>query len=177
MKKTVKVALLVVSTTLLISAYWIFHNKKQCPQKKSLQLTQTSTTTIPEGTTMSTEIITTNSGLKYIILKAPAADAKKPTKGQSVSVHYTGWLTKPGSNEPDLTNKFDSSVDRGQPFRFQVGLGSVIAGWDEGVLSMAIGEKRQFIIPSNLGYGARGAAGVIPPNATLVFDVELLKIS
>lgn len=177
MKKTIKTALFIVSTTLLVSAYWIFHNKKQCSQKKSQQVTQPQTTLISERNTMSTQAITTNSGLKYIILKTPAADAKKPTKGQSVSVHYTGWLTKPDSNEPDLTNKFDSSVDRGQPFRFQVGLGSVIAGWDEGVLSMAVGEKRQFIIPSNLGYGARGAAGVIPPNATLVFDVELLKIS
>ena len=110
--------------------------------------------------------VTTASGLKYDDLKVGAgAEAKA---GQTVSVHYTGWLTD--------GRKFDSSVDRGQPFQFALGLGQVIKGWDEGVQGMKIGGKRKLTIPPGLGYGARGAGGVIPPNATLIFDVELLGI-
>ena len=110
---------------------------------------------------------TTKSGLKYAIIKTGKG---KPAKaGQMVSVHYTGWLASNGS-------KFDSSVDRGEPFQFPLGGGQVIKGWDEGVEGMLPGEKRQLIIPSKLGYGERGTpGGPIPPNATLIFDVELLK--
>ena len=112
------------------------------------------------------EEVTTASGLKYVEL-TPGTGAS-PGKGQTAVVHYTGWLT-------DGT-KFDSSVDRKSPFSFQVGKGQVIAGWDEGVASMKVGGKRKLIVPPQLGYGRRGAGGVIPPDATLVFEVELLDI-
>jgi len=108
--------------------------------------------------------ITTASGLQYEVLQQGSGDLAKA--GQRVSVHYTGWLTN--------GTKFDSSVDRGMPFQFALGAGQVIKGWDEGVAGMKVGEKRKLIIPPNLGYGDRGAGSVIPPNATLVFDVELL---
>jgi len=95
-------------------------------------------------------------------------DGKEAVAGKKVSVHYTGWLT-------DGT-KFDSSVDRGQPFVFDLGAGRVIKGWDQGVVGMKVGGKRKLTIPSSLGYGERGAGSVIPPNATLVFEVELLDV-
>ena len=110
--------------------------------------------------------VTTPSGLKYIDLKV--GHGPVPEKGKTVEVHYTGWLT-------DGT-KFDSSVDRGRPFTFPLGMGRVIKGWDEGVASMHVGGKRKLTIPPTIGYGARGAGKVIPPNATLVFEVELLGI-
>ena len=108
----------------------------------------------------------TDSGLKYEDLIE--GDGAQAAAGQRVSVHYTGWLLD--------GDKFDSSLDRGQPFEFSLGSGMVIRGWDEGVAGMKVGGKRRLTIPSQLGYGARGAGGVIPPNATLVFDVELLGI-
>ena len=95
-----------------------------------------------------------------------------PTAGQTCVMHYTGWLYENG----EQGSKFDSSVDRGRPFEFTIGVGQVIGGWDEGVASMQVGGKRTLIIPPDLGYGAHGAGGVIPPNATLKFDVELLDI-
>ena len=113
----------------------------------------------PEGSE-----VTTSSGLQYIDLKIGAGATA--LAGQNVSVHYTGWL--------ENGKKFDSSVDRGQPFSFPLGAGRVIKGWDEGVQGMKVGGKRKLTIPSNLGYGARGAGGAIPPNATLIFEVELL---
>jgi FKBP-type peptidyl-prolyl cis-trans isomerase FkpA len=102
-------------------------------------------------------------------------DGREAEPGFMVSVHYTGWLYD--ENAPDKKGeKFDSSVDRGQPFEFALGAGQVIQGWDQGFAGMKIGGKRTLIIPSEMGYGARGAGGVIPPNATLVFDVELLDV-
>lgn len=110
--------------------------------------------------------IMTDSGLKYDDLAV--GDGAEAQSGQMVVVHYTGWLTD-GS-------KFDSSVDRNEPFQFGLGRGMVIRGWDEGVQGMKVGGKRKLTIPPQLGYGAQGAGGVIPPNATLVFEVELLEI-
>jgi peptidylprolyl isomerase len=114
--------------------------------------------------------VTTPSGLQIIDTKA--GNGAQPKQGQTAIVHYTGWLYANGQKG----TKFDSSVDRGQPFEFPVGAGRVIKGWDEGVASMKVGGKRTLIIPPQLGYGARGAGGVIPPNATLIFDVELLGV-
>ena len=111
--------------------------------------------------------ITTPSGLKYI--DTEVGTGASPTTGQTVKVHYTGTLTD--------GKKFDSSVDRGQPFSFKIGVGQVIKGWDEGVATMKVGGKRTLIIPPDLGYGERGAGGVIPGNATLLFDVELLSVN
>ena len=109
-------------------------------------------------------------GLKYTDTKT--GDGATAKAGNKVSVHYTGWLSDNGAKG----NKFDSSVDRGQPFQFTLGAKQVIAGWDEGVAGMKVGGKRTLNIPPELGYGARGAGGTIPPNATLIFDVELLQV-
>jgi peptidylprolyl isomerase len=115
-------------------------------------------------------VMTTPSGLKIIEVK-PGSGAS-PKTGQTCVMHYIGWLYENGAKG----KKFDSSVDRGQPFEFKIGQHQVIAGWDEGVATMKVGGKRTLIIPPNLAYGERGAGGVIPANATLLFDVELLAV-
>jgi peptidylprolyl isomerase len=114
--------------------------------------------------------MTTASGLQIIDSKEGTGASPKP--GQTCVMHYTGWLYENGQKG----KKFDSSVDRSEPFDFPIGQGRVIKGWDEGVATMKVGGKRTLIIPPALGYGARGAGGVIPPNATLMFDVELLAV-
>jgi FKBP-type peptidyl-prolyl cis-trans isomerase len=123
-----------------------------------------------DGKAISTDAkVKTASGLKYTIMQTGKADARVAKNGDTVSVHYTGWL-------PD-GKKFDSSLDRNQPFEFPLGQGHVIKGWDEGVAGMKIGEKRKLVIPPDLGYGERGAGGgEIPPNSTLIFEVELLDL-
>jgi peptidylprolyl isomerase len=119
----------------------------------------------PAGKTM-----TTASGLQ--ISDIAIGTGATPQQGQTCVMHYTGWLYENGAKG----KKFDSSVDRGQPFQFKICVGQVIQGWDEGVATMKVGGKRTLIIPPELGYGARGAGGVIPPNATLLFEVELLGV-
>jgi peptidylprolyl isomerase len=114
--------------------------------------------------------MTTASGLQ--IIDSKVGTGASPKSGQTCVMHYTGWLYENGQKG----KKFDSSVDRNEPFEFKIGQRQVIAGWDEGVGSMNVGGKRTLIIPPALGYGARGAGGVIPPNATLMFDVELLAV-
>jgi len=111
--------------------------------------------------------VTTASGLKYEDLQV--GDGAEAKSGDRVQVHYTGWL--------ENGTKFDSSVDRGRPFEFPLGAGRVIRGWDEGVAGMKVGGKRKLVIPAALGYGDQGAGGVIPPGATLIFEVELLKVN
>jgi peptidylprolyl isomerase len=111
-------------------------------------------------------VVTTDSGLQYVVITE--GDGATPQPGNRVFVHYVGTL--------EDGTKFDSSRDRGSPFDFTIGQGQVIKGWDEGVGMMKVGDRRKLIIPPDLGYGARGAGGVIPPNATLIFDVELLRI-
>jgi len=120
-----------------------------------------------EDVTSKEDVKTTESGLRYV--EVEEGEGEVPQSGQTVVVHYTGSLA-------DGT-KFDSSRDRDRPFSFKLGQGQVIQGWEEGIATMQVGGRRQLIIPPELGYGQRGAGGVIPPNATLIFDVELLRIS
>ena len=121
----------------------------------------------PEAKKPAGKTVTTASGLKYI--DVVVGKGASPTVGKMVKVHYTGTL--------ENGKKFDSSVDRNEPFSFVIGVGQVIPGWDEGVKTMKVGGKRKLIIPAKLGYGSRGAGGVIPPNANLLFDVELLDVA
>lgn len=129
-----------------------------------------ATTTVvvkPDAPSEKETMITTDSGLQYVDLVE--GDGAAPQAGETVVVHYTGTL--------EDGTQFDSSRDRNRPFQFKLGAGQVIKGWDEGIASMKVGGRRKLVIPSQLAYGERGAGGVIPPNATLIFDVELLKIA
>ena len=119
---------------------------------------------------VSAEMVTTDSGLRYEDHKV--GEGAEAVTGKVVEVHYTGWL----NDSDNKGKKFDSSLDRGQAFSFPLGAGRVIKGWDEGVAGMKVGGKRTLYIPSKLGYGSRGAGQVIPPNADLIFDVELLAV-
>lgn len=129
--------------------------------------------TSAENSTKETQAMTTITELQKI--DTVVGEGREAEIGFNVTVHYTGWLYDANA-EGHKGKKFDSSVDRGDPFNFFLGGGQVIQGWDEGVQGMKVGGKRTLIIPSEMGYGARGAGGVIPPNATLVFDVELLGV-
>jgi peptidylprolyl isomerase len=137
-----------------------------------LGATTISLAVAPSGVSAQTsgKPMTTASGLQ--IIDTTVGTGASPKSGQTCVMHYTGWLYEDGKKG----KKFDSSVDRNEPFEFPIGQHRVIAGWDEGVASMKVGGKRTLIIPPALGYGARGAGGAIPPNATLMFDVELLAV-
>ena len=125
---------------------------------------------VPAGPPVPAMTTTTPSGLQYA--DTQPGTGRSPRRGQTAVVHYTGWLYVDGAR----AKKFDSSVDKGKPFEFRVGQGDVISGWDEGVLTMKTGGRRTLIIPPALGYGERGAGTDIPPNATLIFDVELIAV-
>ncbi len=148
-----RIVIIVAALALIIAiaAYFIVRNQQE--KKQAL---------VP----ITGDMVTTATGLKYQDLVVGAGEEARA--GDVVSVHYTGWL--------DDGTKFDSSLDRGTPFEFTLGLGKVIQGWDEGVAGMKVGGKRKLIIPPDLAYGSSGAGGVIPPNATLTFEVELLEI-
>ena len=152
--KTMSQLLSVVLAAALVAATASADEKKSAPAE-------------PEKKSES-KMIKTSSGLQYEDTKVGTGAA--PQKGQTCVMHYTGWLWENGAKG----KKFDSSLDRGTPFSFPLGQGRVIKGWDEGVATMKVGGKRTLLIPPDLGYGARGAGGAIPPNATLLFEVELL---
>jgi len=159
-----------IVTTAIVFALGCVSGSQTDQPASDQQATETEASTMSETPggppAVPGDTVTTSSGLKYIVIQSGSGPAAE--SGQQVRVHYTGWLT-------DGT-KFDSSVDRGDPFTFPLGQGRVIRGWDEGVAGMNVGEKRRLVIPAELGYGSRGAGGVIPPGATLVFDVELLGV-
>lgn len=146
-------------------AFFIVVNIAMNAQKNQNQSKLTTTPTVTTSATP-TPSLTTVSELKIEVVKP--GTGSEAVNGKTVTVHYTGTLTN--------GTVFDSSVTRNKPFSFKLGAGEVIKGWDQGVLGMKVGEKRKLTIPASLGYGASGAGGVIPPNATLVFDVELLKV-
>jgi len=174
-----------VLTSLMCAMAAVLCNGCSCEMsKKEKEMSQAAdsrgtagTTQAPAGDKVNTtnqgkEMQTTASGLQYQVLQPADAGAKKPAAGKKVKVNYTGWLDENGAPG----KKFDSSYDHGAPFEFIIGSGSVIKGWDEGVMMMSVGEKTRLIIPGNLAYGSRGYPGVIPGNATLIFDVELLGV-
>jgi FKBP-type peptidyl-prolyl cis-trans isomerase FkpA len=157
---------------LLVSACVINLNacKVQSPAASSTPAAASTTQEKPAMTSITTANITELQKNDTVV-----GTGREAEPGFNVSVHYTGWLYDEKAAD-HKGKKFDSSVDRGQPFKFDLGAGQVIQGWDEGFAGMKIGGKRTLIIPAEMGYGARGAGGVIPPNATLIFDVELLDI-
>ena len=173
-KKTLIVGALAASLAIGGTLY-MSHQDKNIPDESALQTKMNEEIINDKLNTKENEHMSshkTASGITFTIIQPASSTAKKPQPGDKTTVHYTGWINENGMPG----RKFDSSVDRGEPFNFIVGVGYVIPGWDEMVLDMQEGEKRRVIIPSELAYGARGAGSIIPPHATLIFDIELLKI-
>lgn len=166
MKRNVIASVVVMAVLCTAGCNWKAFFEKDSVQKVKA---------VEKGDAMSAKI-TSASGLSYTVTCSAEQNAAVVKKGSLAQVHYTGWLADENGN-PIMTKKFDSSVDRKQPFAFRVGVGMVIKGWDEGVLGMGIGEERRLVIPPHLGYGQHGAGNLIPANATLVFDVKLLNVS
>lgn len=155
-----------MKTATLMLLLTAFFSAQALPAQTQTKEPAAKTGTARKAAPAVAKTVTTPSGLKYVDLVVGTGPL--PKAGDTVIVHYTGWLTN--------GKKFDSSVDRNQPFSFVLGRGQVIKGWDEGVASMRVGGKRKLTIPSDLAYGPRGYPGAIPPNATLIFEVQLLKI-
>jgi len=166
-----KYILLIVIVVIVIGFLWMRSSKRHAETTSPANENTPTQASVPASNSAPTPVSgaphKTPDGLEYWDIKT--GDGPVATSGHMVTVHYTGWLAANG-------NKFDSSLDRGQPFQFMLGEGQVIKGWDEGVAGMKIGGKRQLLIPPSLGYGERGAGLAIPPNSTLIFDVELLKV-
>jgi len=155
----------VFKCVLLISATVILQSCRTCNETEKAKIPE-------QKPTLTNQAVATKSGLKYQILKVGSGN-RTPQSTETVTVHYAGWLEENGKQG----RKFDSSVDRGKKFKFKIGVGKVIRGWDEGVLGMKVGEKRRLFIPYQLAYGERGYPGAIPPKANLIFDVELFNIN
>ncbi|HEY1800157.1 MAG TPA: FKBP-type peptidyl-prolyl cis-trans isomerase [Terriglobales bacterium] len=166
-----KYILLIAIVVVIVALVWMQSSKHHAETTSPASESSSTQAGVPASNSVPTPVSgaphKTPAGLEYWDIKT--GDGPVATKGQTVTVHYTGWLASNGK-------KFDSSVDRNEPFEFPLGEGHVIKGWDEGVAGMKVGGKRQLRIPPALGYGAQGAGGAIPPNATLIFDVELLKV-
>ena len=163
--KSLKIILGLVSSAVLIGiVVWALQQR----QSSNDTIEQTETTTETSGGSAPSIITPPGGGTEMKIEELKAGTGAEAVAGKTVTVHYTGWLTD--------GKKFDSSLDRNDPFKFKLGAGQVIQGWDKGVAGMKVGGKRKLIIPPHMGYGERGAGGTIPPNATLVFEVELLGV-
>ncbi len=184
MKKIVCFKASIAILTSMLCSYSAVYADASCCGKKSKQYeTRVEKTSVNQEKTAMQTRQKTASGLEYTII-VEGTENISPKPGAMVTVDYTGWLKNDNQREnytygeyADKNKAFDSSIKRGQKFKFQIGVGQVIKGWDEGVMGMKIGEKRRLYIPASLGYGARGAGGAIPPHADLVFDVELFDVS